>query len=411
VSPGAMGAARASVALNAGEPVRRVPFSPWPVFEADEIEAASAVLRSGKVNYWTGEQGQAFEREFASFVGCRHGIALANGTVGLELALFSLGIGPGAEVIVPSRTFVATASSVVLRGATPVFADVDADSGNLTAATIRPLINEKTKAIIAVHLGGWPCEMDAILDLASNHGLRVIEDCAQAHGATYQGRPVGSMSEIGVFSFCQDKIVSTGGEGGMLTTNDQEVWNLAWSYKDHGKSYSLTREQASASYLFRWVHERCGTNWRMTEMQSAIGRVLTRKIQPRVEVRRRNAGILIEGLSHIDALRVPVPPPHAGHAYYRFYAFVRPDRLRDGWNRDRIVEAINAEGIPCFVGSCSEIYLEEAFASSLRPKQRASTARAVGETSLMFLVHPTLSEQDMLDTCRGVDKVMAVAAK
>ena len=398
------------LAVEGGTPIRERRFAPWPHFEWDEIKAAESVLRSGKVNYWTGEEGQLFEKEFAGFAACKHGVALANGTVALELALYALGIGPGDEVVVPSRTFIASASCAVMRGAIPVVADVDATSQNLTAETIRSVLSPRTKAIVAVHLAGWPCDMDPILELARERGIKVIEDCAQAHGATYKSRPAGSLGDVAAFSFCQDKIMTTGGEGGMLTTNDDAIWGRAWSFKDHGKSYDAAHNRVHPPG-FRWLHESFGTNWRLTEMQSAIGRSLLRKLPRSVEMRRRNAGILTEGFSEFPALRATQPLPEIGHSYYKYYVFLRPARLRDGWTRDRIVAAINAEGIPCSSGSCSEIYREKAFREDLRPPQRLKVARELGKTSLMFLVHPTLSQEDMMDTCRAVEKVLEVATQ
>src|SRR5438445_1783608 len=342
------------LALEDGQPIRTAPFPTWPHFDPDEIATAARVLESGKVNYWTGEEGRRFEEEFAAQAGCKYGIAVANGTVALELALHALGIGPGDEVIVPSRTFIASASCVVMRGAKPVVADVDPNSQDITAETIRPLLTARTKAIVAVHLAGWPCDMDPIVALASEHGLKVIEDCAQCHGATYNGRPVGSLGDVGAFSFCQDKIMTTGGEGGMITTNERAIWEKAWSYKDHGKSHEAVynREHPPG---FRWLHESFGTNWRLTEFQSALGRILLCKLRRMVEVRRRNGEILTGVLKHYGAQRGLEPSGHIGHSYYKYYAFVRPEKLRKGWTRDRILSAIVAEGIPCFTGSCSEI--------------------------------------------------------
>jgi dTDP-4-amino-4,6-dideoxygalactose transaminase len=398
------------LAIEGGQPSRKLPFPLWPSFESDEIEAAAAVLRSGRINYRTGEEGRLFEKEFAAFAGCKHGVAVANGTVALELALYALGIGAGDEVVVPSRTFIASASCVVMRGAIPVIADVDATSQNLTADTIRPVLTSRTKAIIAVHLAGWPCDMDSIRELARDRGIKVIEDCAQAHGATYKGRPVGSFGDAAAFSFCQDKIMTTGGEGGMLTTNDERVWERATSFRDHGTRHNASGNDKD-SHSFRWVHDTFGTNWRLTEMQSAIGRIQLRKLPNWVAMRRRNAAILTKGLLACRALRVAAPAEEIGHSYYKYYAFVHPERLRAGVDRDQIVAAINAEGIPCFSGICSEIYLEKAFPEKLRPRRRLTVSKKLGETSLMFLVHPTLSEQDMLDTCQAVEKVMNAAAQ
>ncbi|MGB6802535.1 MAG: DegT/DnrJ/EryC1/StrS family aminotransferase [Candidatus Sulfotelmatobacter sp.] len=399
-----------ALAINGGAPVRTAPFPPWPVFEEEEIEAATAVLRSGRLNYWTGNEGRAFEREFAEFTGRKYAIALANGTVALELALHCLGIGSGDEVVVPSRTFIASASCAVMRGATPVLADVDRDSSNLTAETVERVLTSRTKAIVAVHLAGWPCEMDPILELARTRGIAVVEDCAQAHGARYGGRPVGSFGDVAAFSFCQDKNMTTGGEGGMLLTNDLRMWKLGWSFKDHGKSYEAVYEREHPPG-YRFLHESFGTNWRLTEVQSAIGRVLLRKLPSMVEKRQRNAAFLSERFARIPALRTVRPSGDVWHSYYKYDVYVRPELLREGWDRNRIQEAISAEGIPCIAGTCSEIYLEKAFPESMRPPQRLPVARELGEVSLMFKVHPTLSEKDLADTCVAVSKVMQLASR
>jgi dTDP-4-amino-4,6-dideoxygalactose transaminase len=384
-------------------------FAPWPSFAEDEIEAAASVLRSGKVNYWTGEEGRQFEREFAESVGAKHAICVANGTLALELALFALGVGRGHEVITSSRTFIASASCAAMRGAHPVCVDVDPDSQNITADTIRRAITPRTRAIIAVHLAGWPCDMDSILEIAAEYDLRVIEDCAQAQGAVYKGRPVGSMGDAAAFSFCQDKIMTTGGEGGMLTTNHSNAWERAWSYKDHGKNYNSVHNREHG-IGFRWLHDSFGTNWRLTEMQSAMGRVLLKKVPQWVESRRRNADRLSSYLSAVPGLRIPTPPQSCQHAYYKYYAFVLPEMLQPGWDRDKIMQSIVEEGVPCFVGSCSEIYLEKAFVGR-RKHERLPIAKQLGETSLMLLVHPTLSDQHIALTCQAVGKVMSQATK
>lgn len=386
-------------------------FSVWPCFEQDELDVVQKVLQSGKVNYWTGDEGRTFEKEFAEFVGTKYAIALANGTVALELALYALDIGSGDEVIVTPRTFMASASCVVMRGGIPVFADVDPISQNITAETIEKVISPRTKAIICVHLAGWPCDMDPIMDLAKRHSLFVIEDCAQAHGARYKGRVVGSIGHIGAFSFCQDKIMTTGGEGGMVTTNNDAWWSKMWSYKDHGKSYD-------AVYLkehppgFRWLHEDFGTNWRLTEMQSAIGRLQLKKLPRWLEIRRQYASLMNEAFSESKAVRMTIPGETIFHAYYKFYAFIRPDELNAGWSRDRIMQAISLEGVPCFSGSCSEIYLEKAFGKyGFEPKERLTVVKQLGETSLMFLVHPTLEEQHIERAISATKSIMERAIK
>jgi dTDP-4-amino-4,6-dideoxygalactose transaminase len=380
----------------------------WPYFSQDVSDAVVRVLQSGNVNYWTGNEGRLFEAEFAEFTGCRHAVALANGTVALECALKALGVGPGDEVVTASRTFIASASCAVMLGARPVLADVDRDSQNINAESIRDVLTPRTKAIVAVHLAGWACEMDDILGLARERGIHVVEDCAQAHGATYHGRPVGSLGDVAAFSFCQDKIMTTAGEGGMVTTGSSELWNTMWSLKDHGKSYDAVYHDEHGPG-FRWLHESFGTNWRLTEVQSAVGRIALEKLPGWISLRRKYAQIFTEEFSALPGLRVTKPPKHVEHAYYKYYVFLRPEELRPEWTRDRIVEAIKAKGVPCFSGSCSEIYLEKAFPPEWRPKERLPVARELGETSLMFLVHPTLTEEDIRATCEAVREVMMAA--
>jgi len=384
--------------------------APWPIFADDEVEAVVRVLRSGNVNYWTGQEGRQFEAEFAAFAGCKYAIALANGSVALECALKALGIGPGDEVVTTSRTFIASASCAVMLGARPLIADVDRESQNITAETIRKVLTPRTKAIVAVHLAGWPCEMDDILALAHERGIKVVEDCAQAHGATYKGRPVGSLGDVAAFSFCQDKILTTGGEGGMVTTNSEMLWKTMWSLKDHGKSYDAVyhREHAPG---FRWLHESFGTNWRLTEIQSAIGRLQLSKLPGWVKTRREYASMLTKRFSDLPGLRVTTPPEHIGHSYYKYYAFVHPEALRASWSRDRVIAEITAQGIPCFSGSCGEIYMEAAFPAEWRPEARLPVARELGETSIMFLVHPTLRSENIAFSADVVTEVMRRATR
>lgn len=384
-------------------------FSPWPSFTQEEADAVSRVLLSNKVNYWTGQECREFEKEFAAWCGSQKAIALHNGTVAIDLALVASGIKAGDEVVVTPRTFLASASSIVSVGAIPVFADVDKDSQNITAETIAKVLTPKTKAIICVHLAGWPCEMTAINELAKLHGLIVIEDCAQAHGATYKGISVGSLADAAAWSFCQDKIMTTGGEGGMLTTNNLELWYKAWSYKDHGKDWDAVYNRQHPAG-FRWVHESFGTNWRMLEMQGVIGRIQLTRMADWHQARKQNATKILAACAESDALRVPQVPDYIEHAWYRAYAFVKPEKLVIGWSRDRIMHEINALGVPCYSGSCSEVYLEKAFDNTgWRPQERLPVAKELGETSLMFLVHPTLTEAEINKTCAAIKSVMAQA--
>jgi dTDP-4-amino-4,6-dideoxygalactose transaminase len=386
-------------------------FSPWPSFTQEESEAVSQVLLSNKVNYWTGQECREFEKEFAYWSNSEYAVAVANGTLALDLALKALDIASGDEVIVTPRTFLASVSSVVTAGANPVFSDVDINSQNIEAAEIEKVITNKTKAVIVVHLAGMPAEMDAIMALSEKHGFAVIEDCAQAHGAKYKGRSVGSIGHIGCWSFCQDKIMSTGGEGGMVTTNDESLWRKMWSYKDHGKSYEAVYEREHKPG-FRWLHDSFGTNWRMTEMQAVIGRIQLKRMENWTGSRRHNAMKIDSVASKFNLLRTVYVPDYSLHAEYKHYLFIRPDYLIDGWTRDKIVEEINALGVPCFQGSCSEVYLESAFkGTGWVPTERLKNAKLLGETSLMFLVHPTITNFEIKKTCDVINFVMSKASK
>lgn len=373
-------------------------LAPWPSFTQEEADAVTHVLLSNKVNYWTGTECREFEKEFAAWTGTEYAIALGNGTLALDVALKAMEIGYGDDVIVTSRTFLASASAIVTAGANPVFADVDLNSQNITAETIEAVLTPKTKAIIVVHLAGMPAEMDAIMALAEKHKLWVIEDCAQAHGAYYKGKSAGSIGHVGAWSFCQDKIMTTGGEGGMVTTNDKELWSKMWSYKDHGKSYDAVYNRQHPPG-FRWLHESFGTNWRMTEMQAVIGRIQLKRMTDWTTKRQYNAARLEDVLKQFNSVRIIEIPDYIKHAQYKYYAFVKPENLAEGWTRDRIVDELNKLGTPCYQGSCSEIYLEKAFDNTpWRPKERLKNAVTLGETSIMFLVHPTIT-QDQLDNC------------
>ena len=403
------------------------PFSPWPSFTQEEVDAIANVLLSNRVNYWTGTECREFEKEFAAWCGTSHAIALTNGTVALDLALHGLGIGSvnggqsTDQVIVTPRTFLASVSCVVNAGAVPVFADVDRDSGNITAATIAPVITPNTKGIIAVHLAGWPCDMDPIMALAVAHKIKVIEDCAQAHGARYKGRMVGSIGHVAAWSFCQDKIMTTGGEGGMVTTSDANLWSAMWAYKDHGKSWDAVYARDHAPG-FRWLHESFGTNWRMIEMQATIGRIQLRRMTDWTAAREANAAVLAKAIAPFAGPAGPVrlpdfrcegctgcgPANGCRHAYYKFYAYVRPENLADGWSRDKIISEISANGVPVYQGSCSEVYLEKAFDDTdWRPTSRLPGARLLGETSVMFLIHPTLTPDEIEKTAMAIGKVFA----
>jgi dTDP-4-amino-4,6-dideoxygalactose transaminase len=397
-------------------------FAPWPYFSEEEASIIKSVLLSNKVNYWTGYEVREFEKEFANWTGSKYAIAVANGTLALDLALKALDVGPGDDVIVTPRTFIASVSCVVNVGARPIFADIDRDSGNITAETISRVITKQTKAIICVHLAGWPCDMDPIMDLALKSGIKVIEDCAQSHGAKYKGKSVGTIGHIGAWSFCQDKIITTGGEGGMVTTQDDYLWRRMWAFKDHGKSYEAVYERKHKSG-FKWLHESFGSNYRMLEIQAALGRYQLKQIENWSWLRTQNAQYILTALKDYKLIRAPqfrctkscdnqecAEKNSCKHAYYKCYLYVNPENLKSNWSRDRIIDEINSLGVPCLQGSCSEIYLEKAFdGRDFKPTERLVTARELGETSLAFLVHPSLKRESLDIAISAISNVLEKA--
>ncbi|WP_214405097.1 DegT/DnrJ/EryC1/StrS family aminotransferase [Pseudonocardia lacus] len=404
-------ATRASaLALHGGTPVRAGCWPGWPHFDDDERAAAAAVLASGRVNYWTGEHGRAFEREFADWAGVEHAVAVANGTVALEIALRALGVGPGDEVVVPAATFIATASAVVACGAQPVVVDVDPRTQCLTAATVEPALTGRTAAVVVVHLGGFPADAEPVVRLARRAGLAVVEDCAQAHGARRDGRRVGTFGDVAAWSFCQDKIMTTAGEGGAITTADRRLWRRCWEYKDHGKNHDAVSAPAPRPG-FRYVHDSFGTNARMSEIQAAVGRRQLRKVDGWVATRRALADRLTAGLADVPALRLPAAPAGVAHAYYRYYVHLRPELLGAGWDRDRVVAALVAEGIPATHGGGAEIHRERAFRSTGHPPAVLANAAALARTSLTLPVHHRMADTDVDQVLLAVHKVLAEAGR
>ena len=380
-------------------------------FSDEEISAVSDVLRSGYVNKWFGTITNSFEEEFANYFKLDNALTMANGSLALEAAYEILEFNEGDEIITTPRTFIATASAAILKGAKVRFADVDIDSGNISSETIEPLINSKTKAITVVHLGGWPADIKNISLLAKSYNVKLIEDCSQSHGAMFDKQYVGTFSDLSVWSFCNDKIMSTCGEGGMISAKDSEIFKKLWSYRDYGKDKELVDNLPQDS-SFKWLHSNFGSNLRMTELQSAVGKLHLSKLENWIKIRTKNAEKFISHLSKIPSVRVPIPNQNIKSAWYKFYCYVVPEALKKDWSRDRIIKEINDLGFPAFSGSCSEIYLERCFRDhDLVKSKRLPNAKKLGETSLMFLVHPTISNEEITSYVSVVSKVLRIATK
>jgi len=412
----------ARLAIEGGEKVRKEPFPPWPHFWPEEIEAAMEPLKEGKPNYWTGPRGLEFQKRFAEYCGSQYGIAVNSGTSALHVALAAAQIGPGDEVITPSYTFIASAMCVLQQNAVPVFADSDLKTHTISPDSIRQLLTERTRAIMPVHLYGHPAEMDEIMAIAKEHNLIVIEDCAQAHGARYKGQVVGSIGHLGAFSFCQDKIFTTGGEGGMVTTSDPEMAERARSFKDHGYWEQERRGLLEMEALYLYIHHALGFNFRMTEMQSAIGLKALERLDWNLARRRENAELLTERIADLEAVNPPYEAPHVRHAFYKYPITLNLERLKV--DRDRFCRALQAEGLPAAIGDWPENYLEQVFQEKVGygktkcpfecpwNRQPADYARVVcenarwlGKRTIKLQVHPTLELSDIEDVAAILRKV------
>ncbi|MCL2024312.1 MAG: DegT/DnrJ/EryC1/StrS family aminotransferase [Coriobacteriia bacterium] len=426
------------LAIDGGTPVRTTPFPAWPPVAGETagvgigagqgsdryfkraLERIAAVLSSGRINYHTGGQGKTFEAAFATWLGedapydmaPLYALAVVNGTVALEIALRAHGIGSGDEVIIPSRTFIATAGAVVAVGATPVIADIDLSTNCVTAKTCAQVLTARTRAIIPVHLGGFPAPVAKIQALAAQNGAIVIEDCAQALGARSGGAHVGTTSAAGCFSFCQDKILPLG-EGGMIVFTDEAAYHRAWAYRDHGRSYEKAHDATvgAASSEFTWLNDSFGTNARMTEFQSALGLAAFDELEGWLAQRAANAAVLVDAMAELPGIEpVVVNAKEDTYAYYRLYARLNLELLADGWTRNRVIDALNAEGVPVQYGSCALIGREEAFANAgIAVTAELPGAQAVHEATLAFFVHPTATEADMADVATALYKVLTAS--
>ena len=369
----------------------------WPRFGPEEIEAVTEVLKSGKVNYWTGDYIQKFEAEFSRFTRAEFSLAVMNGSVALDLAMEVLGVSCGDEVIVPCRTYYASAGCIVRAGATPVFVDVDRETQNLSIESIEEAVTSRTKAIICVHLAGWPCDMVEIVEFARRRGLFVVEDCAQAHGATIGGRSVGTFGDLGCWSFCQDKIISTGGEGGMVTTNSAEYAAKLWCLRDHGKNQLRTLEQrvTLADGRYKYLHDEVGSNFRMSGIQAVIGTIQLKALRQVQMIRYRNARLIWSSLQELDLIRTPSEfsldrfseSGDLRHAAYKCYFFFEAGQEF----RDRMMKLLIERGVPCGQGACPELYRERAFLGRSSANGNFEGARSLSSSAIALLCDNTVT--------------------
>ena len=388
------------------------------MYTKKQIQLVSKVLKTNKTNYWTGNECRNFEKEFSNYHGVKYSLAVSNGSVALELALKSLGLKNNDQVIVTPRSFIISASCVLNLGFKPVFADVD-DNGNLSIEGIKKVYNKNIKAIVVVHLNGLSCDLDPILKFTKKNKLFLIEDCAQAHGAFYKGKKVGSFGNISTWSFCQDKIISTGGEGGMITTNNKNLFLKIWSMKDHGKNYNSVFYKKHKTG-FKWLHDHLGSNYRMTEMQAAIGRVQLRSLDKLVKKRNSIANLYLNELKNYYQKYEILKKPDfrcetcplkknakkcnkCTHSFYRLNLFINKKKI----NQIKLIEQFNKNKIECGVGSCPEIYQEKIFKKlKLYPRKRLQNAKLLGETSIMFPINPNKSLTKIKAEINSIKKVL-----
>ena len=360
----------------------------WPNFSKNLISNVGRILGSGKINYTDGPYGIKFEKEFSKFVGNRYSIAVCNGTAALEVAIKSLRLPKNSEIIVPARSFFASASCIVNTGYIPVFADVNLLTQNILIDDIKKKITKRTKAIICVHLAGLPCDMDSIKKLANKKKIKIIEDCSQAHGASIDNKQVGSFGDISTWSFCNDKIMSTLGEGGMISTNKKKLYEICKRSINHGTN--LKKNKKTEKFIYN--KDYFGTNLRITEIQSFAGLEQLKNLK-KVQKKKENISksyfdLISKYQNYFDCY---YPTKKIKSAWYRFYFFLKTDIKNYQKLRFKIIKDLRKNNLKCFTGSCPEIYLEKAFKklNNIKPI-RLKNCKILGETSIALEINHTL---------------------
>ncbi|NLE54435.1 MAG: DegT/DnrJ/EryC1/StrS family aminotransferase, partial [Lentisphaerae bacterium] len=351
----------ATLAIDGGPKTVTNKLTGWPKFSEEAIAAVEAVMRSGKVNYWTGPKGMEFEKKFAAWQGSKYAISVNSGTSALHVAMAALGIGPGDEVIVPSYTFIATGFSVVQAGAIPRFADVNLDDHCISIASAEKLVTARTKAIIPVHLYGNVCDMDPLFAFAKKYNLFIIEDNAEAIGGEYKGRKTGTLGHINACSFCQNKTFTTGGEGGMVTTDDEDLVWAARSFRDHGYDVKERLNLLELEQKLPYIHNRVGWNYRMTELQSAIGLAELQRLDDwNMPNRRRNAHIVMDALRDLPQVKyMPIDTPERRNGWFVMAFSLNIEQMT--CDIAQFVKAAGAEGAPCWKVFWPQCHTEKAY--------------------------------------------------
>ncbi len=365
-------------------------FPKWPSFSNEEIKTVSSLLNKGQVNYRSGYYSNKFEREFASYIGVKYGIAVFNGSIALELALRALDIKKNDEVIVTPRSFIISSSIPILFEAKPVFADIDENTLGLTLESIKKVVTNKTKAIIAVHLGGVPCDIIKISNFAKKNNISLIEDCSQAHGASVKNRKVGSFGRISVFSFCNDKIISTGGEGGIVLTNEKQLYRKVYEYKDHGKDF---KQQNKFLLNYNYIHNTFGTNYRITEFQSCLGRIQLKKLNKNLRTRNFIAKSIYKLSNKFPILfREPIFNKDNYNAYYVCYLFLNKNGIKKNININKIINTLRNSGIICSIGACPELYKEKVFKNYTKKNYFLKNTRNLSNKTICLNINQNFSK-------------------
>ena len=382
----------------------------WPHVSKSETILINKVLKSNKLNYWTGNNCKLFEQEFSKYIGKKYGVSLCNASVALDISLKAFNFKKGDEIVVTPRSYISSASCVINNYLKPVFADIDPNSQNINGETIKKVITNKTKAIILVHLAGYPCEMSEIMNIAKKYKLKIIEDCSQSHGAMYRNKFTGSFGDIAIWSFCNDKIMNTLGEGGMLCVNNKKLYKKIWSLKDCGKNYSKFINNKK-SYNFKWVHDFYGTNLRLTEVQAVVGRYQLKKLNYWVNTRKKYSSIILNNVKGLNIVNFHQVPSYIKHSYYRCYLRLNKKNIKKNWNKAKIIKAMNSKGIPCNSGSCPEIYKEKAFLNLKIKFKKKKIASAISDEYIAFMVHPTLEKKNIIKISKTIKEILIKAQK
>lgn len=384
-------------------------YEKWPSYSLKEANDVKQAIIKSNLNYWTGKETLKFEKKFSNFFGLKYALAISNASTGLDIAIKALNIQKNDEVIVSPKSYYSSVSCIIKNKAKPIFIDVNLNSHCFDENKIEEKITNKTKLILCVHLGGFPCNMKKIKKIAKKYNLFILEDCSQAHGAMIGNKFVGTFGDISVWSFCNDKIISTG-EGGVISSNKKKLFKKIWSLKENGRDYDAVYSKKH-KFGYKWIHNHLGYNYRMTEMQAILGLNQLNKLNKNISIRNYFYQQIIKNYENFEAVKFQKIPKSYTNSFYRLYAIVNLNFIKSEWDRDRLIKYLNKIGIDCNVGSCSELYKEKGIKKYFKNNHILPNAEILSKNSIAFNIHHKCSEKYIEFVWKSLNKTIKKISK